>query len=102
MKLVGQRELTRFIRRHADSRQWLTTWARIVEAGAWNNLDDLRKDYPGADGVKLRSKNVVTVFNVKGNEYRLLSYVIYPMGTVAVLEVMTHADYSKNLWKMRY
>src|ERR1700722_5307145 len=101
MKLVGQREVTRFIRRHTDARPWLITWVRTVEAALWSDLHDLRKDYPSADGVKLKSKNIVTVFNVKGNEYRLLSYVIYSLGTVAVLEVMSHSDYSKNLWKMR-
>jgi mRNA interferase HigB len=102
MKLIGQRELARFIRRHADAHDWLITWAGTIEAAVWHSIDDLRKDYPSADGVKLKSKNVVTVFNVKGNEYRLLSYVIYPLRTVAALEILTHSDYSKNLWKMRY
>jgi mRNA interferase HigB len=59
-------------------------------------------DYPSADGVKLGSAIVVTVFNVKGNEYRLLTHVNYDQQAVLVLELLTHAEYDKDLWKIRY
>lgn len=55
-----------------------------------------------ADGVKLKSGLVVTIFNVKGNEYRLLTSIDYAGGIVEVLEVPTHAEYDKNLWKAKY
>jgi mRNA interferase HigB len=43
------------------------------------------------------------VFNVKGNEYRLLTTINYRQQQVYVLEVMTHAEYSKQKqWKRRY
>jgi len=52
--------------------------------------------------VKLRSLIVVTVFNVKGNEYRLLTQVNYRDRVVLVLELLTHAEYDKDAWKGRY
>jgi mRNA interferase HigB len=102
MRLIGQDVLRAAMRRHAETRNWLTAWAATVHDASWINLDDVRQDYPSADGVKLKSRIVVTVFNVKGNEYRLLSHIDYRLLSVQVLELLTHAEYSKNRWKERY
>ena len=102
MKIVGYDVLLRVSRRNAALRRWLTVWAATVESLDWHSLDDVRKLYPGADGVRLRSKHVVTIFNVKGNEYRLLTSIDFEIGTVEALDVLTHAEYDKNLWKDRY
>ena len=59
-------------------------------------------DYPSADGVRLGSGTVVTVFNVRGNQYRLISHVDCRLQIVMALEVLTHAQYDKQHWKERY
>jgi mRNA interferase HigB len=102
MRLIGRDVLSKAIRRHPDAAKWLDSWALTAEDAAWQNLEDVRDDYPSADGVKLRSKVVITVFNVKGNEYRLLTNVIYKVQTVLVLALLTHAEYDKEQWKERY
>jgi mRNA interferase HigB len=102
MTVVGQDVLSRAARRNIPLRNWLTIWAATVESVDWHNLNDVRKSYPTADGVKLKSKLVVTVFNVKGNEYRLLTSIDYDAALVEVLDVLTHAEYDKNAWKDRY
>jgi len=102
MRLLGQDVLLKAIRKHGDARQWLETWIATVEDADWHSLSDVRADYPSADGVKLKSQIVVTVFNVKGNEYRLLSNINYDGQFVLVLELLTHAEYDKDKWKGRY
>ena len=102
MRLVGQEVLDKFKRKHADARAWVDAWAKTVQTAMWDSIDDVQLDYPHADGVPLNSGNVVTVFNCKGNAYRLLSYVLYAIGTVQVLEILPHAEYSKERWKQRY
>ena|ERR1700722_16292998 len=102
MRLIGQEVLDRFKRKHADALAWIDVWAKSVQTSTWDDIDDVHRVYPHADGVKLKSGNVVTVFNCKGNDYRLLSYVAYAVGTVQVLEVLPHAEYSKQSWKQRY
>lgn len=102
MRLIGQDVLRKAIRKYTDTRKWLESWAATVEDAHWQNLDDLRADYPSADGVKLRSRIVITVFNVKGNEYRLLTNINFGIQTVLVLELLTHAAYDKDQWKGRY
>lgn len=102
MRLIGQDVLNRAMRKHADAGMWLKVWAMTVDDAQWQNIDDLRMDYPSADGIKLKSRIVVTVFNVKGNEYRLVTNVNYDAQAVLVLELLTHAEYDKDRWKGRY
>jgi mRNA interferase HigB len=64
---------------------------------------DIRRTYPAADGgVRVASGGQVTVFNVSGNKYRLVVVVMFVGQTVVVLDVMTHAEYSRGQWKQRY
>jgi mRNA interferase HigB len=102
MLILGQDVLRRASRRNAPLKKWLETWAATVESRIWRSLNDVRRDYPSADGVKLRSDLVVTVFNVKGNEFRMLTSVDFDLAAVEVLEILTHAEYDKDAWKQRY
>ena len=102
MRVIGQEVLAKFAKKRPDARPWIIVWLKTVDAAFWESIDDVREIYPHADGVKLKSGNVVTVFNCKGNAYRLLCYVSYAVGIIQVLEVLTHSEYSKDLWKDKY
>lgn len=77
----------------------MEAWSAKVEDANWMSLNDIRADYPSADGVRLKSRVVVTVFNVKGNEYRLLTEVNFFSQAVEILALLTHAEYDKEKWK---
>jgi mRNA interferase HigB len=102
MQLLQDERLWKLGRRDVSLGQWLAKWSATVEQSDWHSLADLRSAYPTADGVLLKSGNVVTVFNVKGNRFRLLTYVSYELQAVQVLEVLTHAEYDRQLWKARF
>ena len=102
MRVLRQNALAKPLQRHPDARAWVRRWIAVVESANWQSIDEVREDYPSADGVKVASELVVTVFNVKGNEYRLLTYVDYAAQFVQVLELLTHAEYDKEQWKRRY
>jgi mRNA interferase HigB len=102
MRIFGQQVLARAVRKHADARTWLEAWSAKVRDAHWESLNDIRADYPSADGVRLKSRVIVTVFNVKGNEYRLLTEVDYVAQAVEVLALLTHAEYDKEQWKGWY
>jgi mRNA interferase HigB len=103
MEVRNAESLTKFGKKHRDAVNWLKGWLDVAEQASWSNLQELRSAFPSADGVKVRSGLVVTVFNVKGNEYRLLTFVDYAAQEVTVIDVLTHAEYSKNRpsWKDR-
>jgi mRNA interferase HigB len=69
----------------------------------WHTIQDVKTAYPSADGgVRVKSGARVTVFDVGGNKYRMITDVIYATETVVVLELMTHSEYSSDRWKKRY
>ena len=47
----------------------------------------------------LSSGRIVTVFNIRGNNYRLLVALDFPLKTLRVLLVLTRAEYDKEKWK---
>jgi mRNA interferase HigB len=102
MRLFGRDVLTKSLRKHPAARGWIATWIDDVEGAEWHSIRDVRLSYPSADGVSLPSGYVVTIFNVKGNEYRLLTYINYAAGAVDALELVTHAEYDKDRWKGQY
>jgi mRNA interferase HigB len=102
VRLTGRRIIEKFAKKHRDAQAWLAEWTRNVERADWRGIQDVRKLYHATDGgVRIGNKKLVTVFNVKGNEYRLIADIVYGAGIVNVLDLMTHAEYSQNLWKNR-
>ena len=99
MELVNVSAVERFVRKHRDAARWLANWADVVRVASWHSLQDVRQQFPSADGVTLKSGAVVTVFNVKGNDYRLLTAIHYVAGRVVILHVLTHPEYDREKWK---
>lgn len=65
----------------------------------WKNLQDTRKSYPAADAVEVASGATMTVFNIGGNKYRLITNIWYGGQQIYVKLVLTHAEYSRDRWK---
>jgi len=99
MELANVTALERFARRHRDASKWLANWADVARAASWQNIQEVRALFPAADGVALKTGVVVTVFNVKGNAYRLLTIIGYASQRIVILDVLTHAEYDKDKWK---
>ena len=80
----------------------LDSWYRIAKRARWRSLEDVRRTYRHADGVvvgKGKQKRVYTVFNIGGNDFRLVTEIFYDDETILVRHVLTHAEYDKGAWK---
>lgn len=102
MRIIKRSALVAYAVKHKTAENSLLRWATIVKAAEWTSLDDTRKTFPGADEVTLDSGNVVSIFNIAGNRYRLIVAIHYNRGMVSVRDFMTHAEYSKDRWKERH
>jgi mRNA interferase HigB len=99
MRLAGLKVLDAFVDKRPDARGAVKRWKTLVVASHWRNFAELRATFASADQVKLGRELVVTVFNVGGNKYRMISEVFYEMQAVRALKVMTHDEYGKERWK---
>jgi mRNA interferase HigB len=99
MTIISAGRLDEFVRRYPDAETALAGWAQNTRDAAWRNLQQVRQTYRSADAVQVDSGRTVTVFNVRGNNYRLLTAISYPAGVVNVLQFLTHAEYDKEKWK---
>lgn len=94
MRVISRGAILDFSKKHADAYVPLMNWYRIVKRAQWGNLADVRRDFSHADRVGRR-----TVFNIKGNQYRLIARVNYRTQRVFILHLLTHEEYSKGAWK---
>jgi mRNA interferase HigB len=93
MKIVGREALDRFCAKHAGCRDWISNWlADAADPCRWLSPQDVKDRYASASFL---AHNVV-IFNVCGNDYRLVTRVAYRTGVVVVLWIGTHAEYSKK------
>lgn len=99
MRIVKERFLVQAAKDNPKAARYLEAWRVVVRAAQWVNLVDVRKAYPSADGVKVKSGRQVIVFNVCGNDYRLVVAVHFDRQIVFTFRFMTHAEYSKDRWK---
>jgi mRNA interferase HigB len=99
LTIISLGRLDAFARHHPDAAGPLTAWAEATEAASWRNLQQVRQTYRSADGVEVESGRTITVFNIRGNTYRLLTAISYPAQVVNVLQFLTHAEYDKEKWK---
>ncbi len=76
------------------SRTPLESWYRVARKAEWNSLQDVRREFPSADG-----GGDYTVFNIKGNDYRLIALIFYKAKRLYVRDVLTHAEYDKEARK---
>ena len=92
--VISRKKLLEAAGRHAGMGAPLDAWYRITKKADWRNLADVRRVFPAADAVE-----GYTVFNIKGNAYRLITEINYRTGRIFLRDVLTHAEYTKGGWK---
>ena len=94
MHVISRRKLKEAATRHGDLEGPLDAWFRIAKKALWRNLAEVRKTFSSADCV-----GKWTVFNIKGNQYRLIAEINYTFGRIYTRHVLIHAEYSRGGWK---
>jgi mRNA interferase HigB len=99
MRIITKKRLAEFAARHPEARSALEAWHDEAARADWHSLIDVRRTYPHADAVRVKSDRIATVFNIKRNDFRLITAIHYDTQRVFVMRFLTHAEYSKNTWK---
>ena len=94
MHVISRKKLKEAATKHAELESPLDAWFRIAKKAAWKTLADVRRTFSSADAV-----SKWTVFNIKGNQYRLIAEINYLYGRLYVRHVLTHSEYDRGGWK---
>jgi mRNA interferase HigB len=91
MRIVAVATLKRFWARHPAAEQPLKAWYDEARHAKWSTPQDIKDRYASASFI---GKNRV-VFNIKGNDYRLIVAVAWHFQAVYIKFVGTHAEYNR-------
>jgi mRNA interferase HigB len=94
LRVISRLRLREFWTVHADAEDALRTWYAVARKAKWRKLVEVQESYAAAEAV-----GDFTVFNIKGNRYRLIAKVEYRLQIIFVKCILTHAEYDKGKWK---
>ena len=94
MHVISQKRLVFAGAKYPDAVASLMRWYRVAKKARWHDIHEARVDFPHADPV-----GKFTVFNIRKNEYRLITVIHYNRFKVYIRVVLTHGEYDQGKWK---
>ena len=91
MRVVAKSTLKKFWLKNPDAEKPLLSWYKLISESIWRNPGELKQDISNASVV---GDNRI-VFNIKGNDYRLITYIDFKFCIVFILWIGTHKQYDK-------
>jgi len=91
LRIIAKKILRDFWLKHPDCEQQLKSWYNEAEIATWKTPNEIKSDYPSASILE----NNRIVFNIKGNNYRLIIKLNYHYQMVWIRFIGTHAQYDK-------
>lgn len=91
MVLISRTAFKEFCKKHAGAKDALNNFGWLVEQADWSNFHEMKRDFGSVDAVG----NDRNVFNIRGNIYRLIAMIIFPVRTFYIRFIGTHAEYDK-------
>ena len=95
MNIISKRTLIQFYEKHTKAKTPLEVWHQDAKKAEWKTPDDIKKVSSSAS---ILEDNRV-VFNIKGNDYRLIVHIDYLRKIVRVKFIGTHSEYDKIIVK---
>jgi mRNA interferase HigB len=89
MHIIAVRFLRTFWEKYPDAEQSLKSWADEAKKANWTQPAQIKEQYRSASILKNRR----VVFNIKGNDYRLVVSVAYHFQAVYIKFIGTHKEY---------
>ena len=93
MRIIKEKTLTDYCKssKYKNAEESLKAWIYEVKFSVWDNASELKAKYRNASIIS--SKRVV--FNIKGNDYRLIVDIEYKLKIVFIVWFGTHKEYDK-------
>ena len=93
VRVLSRKAIREFAQIHPEAIEPLTHWYLVARRASWSSLAAVRRDFRHAD---IAGK--YTVFNIGGNNFRLIATIKYRWQVVYIRAILTHAEYDKGAW----
>ena len=94
MEIIRRDHLVEFAQRHPNTRPSLNRWCDLMRERSFRSFTELRSTFPHVSRV-----GKLTIFNIAGNNVRLIASMRYDEDRVYIRDILTHAEYDKGKWK---
>ncbi len=94
MHVISKSEFRNFSQKYQDAKKSLDSWHKVAKSSKWKHIDEVKASYSSADAV-----GKFTVFNIRGNNYRLITSIDYKKQIIYIKYVLTHSEYDSGFWK---
>ncbi|MFI3331181.1 MAG: type II toxin-antitoxin system HigB family toxin [Rikenellaceae bacterium] len=91
MRIITRNALIEFYTKHSSSKTALEEWYSKVKKAKWSSFVDIKRDFNSVDYIGEQRY----VFNIKGNDYRLVVVVKFTMQSIYIRFIGTHQEYDK-------
>ena len=97
MIVIGIETVERYFATHRGARgiraarSQHDVWLAIARRAQWRNPEDVKASHPRASILK----GGRVVFNIKGNDYRLIAELQYQAGVLVIRFFGSHAEYNR-------
>jgi mRNA interferase HigB len=91
MVIISKTTIREFTELHVDSEHSLYNWYETTTNADWKNFNELKLTFNSVDAVG----NDRYVFNIKGNNYRLIAIIHFNVRTIYIVFIGTHQEYNK-------
>ena|SRR5689334_1961891 len=91
MRIIAKRTLREFWGVNPDAEDPLLAWYREAEAADWDSPAKVKSQYRSASIIA----NNRVVFNIKGNDYRLVVKINYKYRVIYIRKICTHEEYDE-------
>jgi mRNA interferase HigB len=90
VQIVAITTLQTFWEKHPDAKVSLQAWYALASRAGWKSPSDIKAAYRNATFVA----NERVVFNIKGNDYRLVALIRYRQGLMFIRFIGSHSQYN--------
>lgn len=91
MRIIAKSTLVEYYTKNPQAKVALEDWYSKAAQAEWHNFADIRNTFATVSQVG----NQHYVFNIKGNDYRLVVVILFTPQTIYIRFVGTHAEYDR-------
>ena len=94
MHVISFAKIRDFFEQRPDTEQVLRAWYKLSKDGEFANFAELKATFNSVDKV-----GKLFVFNVGGNNFRIIAAIHFNRQKLYIRHVLTHSEYDKGHWK---